>query len=196
MFEKTQLSSKETERRQRLKDSLPDMKGDFNPPSYVRIKMRSNDVWMKLIAVTLLGIAIFVFSCNFLLVRVDGHSMDPTLHSNFYFIAKKNEKPKRFDIVVLKEREKDNAPSKVIVKRVIGLPGDRVSVISGRLFVNNKEYKESYLDPANTKMFKKLNWTIQVPKDSVFVMGDNRDISKDSRIVGSFKIKAIMGVKI
>lgn len=138
MFEKTQLSSKETERRQRLKASLPDMKGDFNPPSYVRIKMRSNDVWMKLIAVTLLGIAIFIFSCNFLLVKVDGHSMDPTLHSNFFFIAKKREKPKRFDIVVLRKRESDNAPSKVIVKRVIGLPGDRVSVINGYLFVKSK----------------------------------------------------------
>lgn len=132
------------------------MKGDFNPPSYVRITMRSNDAWVKLIAITLLGIAIFIFSCNFLLVKVDGHSMDPTLHSNFFYIAKKNEKHKRFDIVVLREREKDNAASKVIVKRVIGLPGDRVSVIGGHLFVNNKEYKESYLDPANTKMFKVL----------------------------------------
>lgn len=106
--------------------------------------------------ITLLGIAIFIFSCNFLLVKVDGHSMDPTLHSSFFYIAKKNEKHKRFDIVVLREREKDNAASKVIVKRVIGLSGDRVSVISGHLFVNNKEYKESYLDPANTKMFKVL----------------------------------------
>ena len=184
------------ERKQKLKDSLPYMKGDYDPPAYAKIKIKNKHSILKFSIYAALAVAFIIFICNFVLVRVNGHSMDPTLHNNQYFIAKRNEKPKRFEIVVLKERIETNGPEKTIVKRVIGLPGDTVSVIGGRLFINNREYSEKYLDTNNIKDFDKLNWTITVPKNHIFVLGDNRDISKDSRSVGCFKVSAITGVKL
>ena len=117
------------------------------------------------------------------------------LQERLYFLGKKHEKPQRFDIVVLTEREKKNGPEKTIVKRVIGLPGDRITVINGELFINNKHYREKYVVKKNKANYDKLNWTIKVPKNEIFVLGDNRDISKDSRIVGCFKKSAIKAVK-
>ena len=78
---------------------------------------------------------------------------------------------------------------------MIGLPGDRITVINGELFINNKHYREKYVVKKNKANYDKLNWTIKVPKNEIFVLGDNRDISKDSRIVGCFKKSAIKAVK-
>lgn len=190
------MTDKEQERRSKLKASLPHMKGDYNPPDYVQIKVKNDHFILKFVGIIALIAAIVVVFCNFMFVKVDGHSMDPTLQTGHYFLAKRHEKPERFEIAVLKERTTDNGPSKTIVKRIIGLPGDQVSVINGRLFINNKEYSEKYLAKKNITYFKKLNWTIKVPKNHVFVLGDNRDISKDSRSVGSFEMSSIMGIKI
>lgn len=190
------MTDKEQERRSKLKASLPHMKGDYNPPDYVQIKVKNDHFILKFIGVIAVIASIVIFFCNFMFVKVDGHSMDPTLKTGHYFLAKRHEKPERFEIAVLKERTTNNGPSKTIVKRIIGLPGDQVSVINGRLFINNKEYTEKYLDKKNTTYYRKLNWTIKVPKNHVFVLGDNRDISKDSRSVGSFEISSIMGIKI
>lgn len=186
---------RQNQRAARLKKSLPDMKGDFNLPDYAQIKIKDRK---NIISYTIIGsivICFFIFFSAFSLVKVSGHSMDPTLHDGQYFLGKKHEKPQRFDIVVLTEREKKSGPEKTIVKRVIGLPGDRVTVINGELFINNKHYREKYVVKKNKANYDKLNWTIKVPKNEIFVLGDNRDISKDSRIVGCFKQSAINAVK-
>lgn len=136
------------------------------------------------------------FNMVFSVAKVSGNSMDSTLHDGQYILLNKHEKVKRFDIVVLKERQKKDGPTKSIVKRVIGFGGDTITVIDGELYINNKRYKEPYLDTENIQRFKNIDWTIKVPKNHVFVMGDNRDISADSRLVGSFKTSAISGVKV
>lgn len=142
-------------------------------------------------------IAIFIaFQMLFAVIRVDGHSMDPTLQSGHFVLASRHDKPKRFDIVILKERIDDDVATKTIIKRVIGLPGDVVTVIDGVLYVNNKKYNEAYLEAANIKNFKNVDWTITIPKDKIFVLGDNRDVSKDSRLVGSFDVSSIVGIKV
>lgn len=143
-----------------------------------------------------IGILLIAFQMCFGVVRVSGPSMLPTLHDKDFMLISKYDRVDRFDIVVLKERVADNGPSKNIVKRVIGFGGDRVTVVDGQLFVNNIAYNEYYLDDANTELFKNVNFDITVPDDYLFVMGDNRDVSKDSRTVGSFKKSAIIGVKI
>lgn len=74
-------------------------------------------------------------------VIVDGHSMDPNLANNQRLIVLKVAQPKRFDIVVAHETN----PSKDIVKRVIGLPGDTITYDHDQLTINGKKYSEPYL---------------------------------------------------
>lgn len=151
---------------------------------------------LKGYAFLIIGVLLIAFQMCFGIVRVSGPSMLPTLHDKDFMLISKYDRVDRFDVVVLKERVADNVPSKNIVKRVIGFGGDRVAVVNGQLFINNVAYNEYYLDSANTEAFKNVNFDITVPEDHIFVMGDNRDVSKDSRTVGSFKKSAVIGVKI
>ena len=144
----------------------------------------------------IVGLLLIVFQLCFGIVRVSGPSMMSTLHDNDFILISKYDRVDRFDIVVLKERVADNGPSKNVVKRVIGFGGDRITVVNGQLFINNVSYDEYYLDDENTQVFRTVNFDITVPEGHLFVMGDNRDISKDSRTVGSFKESSVIGVKI
>lgn len=148
--------------------------------------------WLYLI----IGLAFLLFHFQFMIARVSGPSMNPTLHHNQLRLVSKHDHVDRFDIVVLKERLTKQGETKDIVKRVIAFGGERVVVVNGQLFIDNVAYHEYYLDKENTKMFKQTSFEIKVPKGYVFVMGDNRDVSKDSRAVGSFKKDAILGVVI
>lgn len=144
----------------------------------------------------LLIVFLVAFNLMFSFSRVSGRSMQPTLHNNDYVLFLRTHKVKRFDVVSLRERLVDRGNEKLIVKRVIGLPGDCITSIDGQLYVNNEKIAEKYLDPQFTKMYNQMSYTITVPKGRVFVLGDNRDISKDSRALGSFKESAIIGVEI
>jgi len=99
-------------------------------------------------------------------VQVDGHSMDPTLANNQRVIVLKHTSIERFDIVVAKEVE--DGKTKQIVKRIIGMPGDTITYQNDKLTVNGKEVKD-------------------------FLLGDNRIVSKDSRVVGYFDKSALVG---
>ena len=129
-----------------------------------------------------------------MITRVDGQSMAPTLKSGSVILVKRSEKVRRFDIVALVERVKENGPSKNIIKRVVGLPGDTITVLNGTLYINDRKYDEPYLQEKFIKEYKKSSYTLKVPKDMYFVLGDNRDVSKDSRQVGSFVKKSVVGV--
>lgn len=146
--------------------------------------------WLMLVG----GLLCFLFYFQFMIARVSGPSMNPTLHHNQILLVSKHDRVDRFDIVVLKERLAKDGETKHIVKRVIAFGGERVVVVNGQLFINNVAFDEYYLDKANIQQFKKTSFEITVPKGYVFVMGDNRDVSKDSRAVGSFKKDAVLGV--
>ena len=93
----------------------------------------------------------------------------------------------RFDIVVI-DTEED-----VIVKRVIGLPGDRIKYVDNKLYVNDKEVEEPFEHDV-THNFELLELgTDNVPINEYFVLGDNRNNSKDSRIIGFIKDYQIRG---
>lgn len=160
----------------------------------LKVKERKEWIWYVVFGIVLITVIIFrmVFSVSI----VNGPSMMPTLHNRDVTLIHKDEKVKRFDIVVLDERLVDDGASKSIVKRVIGFGGDVITVIDGQLYINNKKYDEPYLEEKYIKNFKNVDWTIVVPKDHIFVLGDNRDVSKDSRAVGSFEMSAIIGVQI
>lgn len=139
-----------------------------------------------LIIIIVLLIRNFVFAR----VRVDGNSMNNTLHNDDIMILNiikyKLNDPKRFEIVVFKYKDEP------LIKRVIGLPGDTVAYINGRLILNGKKISESYIDKNNNDTSDDFS-EITVPKGKYFVMGDNRDNSLDSRFIGLIDRSDILG---
>ena len=123
-------------------------------------------------------------------VKVDGSSMYPTLKNNDIMILNKIKKIKRFDIVVINcDKVIDGQRKKnVLIKRVIGLPGETIEVRDGNIYINDKKIKDKY-GFGKTSDFGKM----KIPKGEYFVLGDNRSISADSRIFGTFTKKSIRG---
>ena len=129
-------------------------------------------------------------------VRVDGSSMFPTLHDNDILLLKKFDKSiDRFDVVVIKYDKSK------LVKRVIGLPGERIKIsitkvgnnYVSKILINgevlSEEYGKSYMMDAGIASNE-----IILGNDEYFVLGDNRNNSTDSRIIGVIKKKNILGV--
>ncbi|HEM4733422.1 TPA: signal peptidase I [Streptococcus suis] len=154
-------------------------------------------------------------------VSVDGHSMDPTLQHQEKLIMLKTSSIDRFDIVVASETD-SNGKEKLIVKRVIGMPGDTIRYENDVLYVNDQEVDEPYLDEYLTafqkdklqevysynKQFQAVAQSAQaftldansypslsytVPEGQYFLLGDNRLVSLDSRTVGPFTRSNIKG---
>lgn len=123
------------------------------------------------------------------LFRVQGSSMLPNVHEGNIKII--NHLPKSFnrgDIVVAKDY-KDKI---LIIKRVVGLPGEKIDVVKDKVYINGKELYEPYLD----EKYKKEDdciVNIRLEKDEYFLMGDNRSGSVDSRDLGPFKRDYIIG---
>lgn len=124
-------------------------------------------------------------------------SMQPTFNPNDYVILYKrayaHKEPKRGDVIVFESTmEDENGKDKLLIKRVIGLPGDVVTVKDDQLYLNGEAYEEDYLkDGITTGEVDNL----KVPEGEYFVMGDNRVVSLDSRSpqVGTIKKKQIKG---
>ena len=118
---------------------------------------------------------------------VDGRSMDDTLKNNDLVIINKLvyriKDINRFDVVVVKnDQDKDK-----IIKRVIGLPNETIIYRNNKLYINNKEVK------TNIKFKDTEDFEYTTKKNEYFVMGDNRPVSKDSRYLGAFNRKKILG---
>ncbi len=122
-------------------------------------------------------------------VRVDGFSMNPTLQNGEYILVNKMAykigKPQRGDIVVFMfpmNLEED------LIKRVIGLPGESVNVQDGVVSINGTPITEPYI---NAAPFYNGEW--QVPEGQLFVLGDNRNDSRDSHQWGLLPIENVIG---
>jgi len=97
--------------------------------------------------------------------------------------------PERGDIVVFRYPNPDvNAPPKDYIKRVIGLPGDHISIEDGRVYVNGVYLNEPYIAEPPLS-----DYATRVPDDSLFVMGDNRNNSSDSRFWGPMPLTNLKG---
>ena len=118
-------------------------------------------------------------------IIVQGESMVPTLDGGEIMILKKYDTTyERFDIVVVnKSVEGDN-----LIKRVIGLPGETIRYKNGKLYINGKIIEDKYAY-GDTDNFQE----IILGKDEYFLMGDNREISLDSRSLGIIKKIEIEG---
>lgn len=124
-------------------------------------------------------------------------SMQPTLYENNYLLVNKQAykfgDEKRGDIIVFhSDIEDENGAKKLLIKRIIGLPGDIITVKDEKVYINGKEQDEVYTkEHITTGEVDNL----KVPKGKLFVMGDNRRVSIDSRSeeVGCISEDQVMG---
>jgi len=119
-------------------------------------------------------------------IRVNGSSMEPTLIDKEIMILDKISPKlngfKRFDIIVLKEG------NTYLIKRIIGLPNEKIKYIDNQLYINGKEIKDPYVNKSITEFEE-----VTIAKDMYFALGDNRGYSKDSRMIGSIAKEEILG---
>jgi signal peptidase I len=122
-------------------------------------------------------------------IRVDGFSMLPTLQSHQYVLvnrlAYRLGSPQTGDVIVF---HYPRDPEQEYIKRVIGLPGDRVQIASGEVMVNGMLIDEPYI--ADAPLYQ-TEWT--VPENSLFVLGDNRNNSSDSHNWGPVPMEYVVG---
>lgn len=145
--------------------------------------------FLKAIALSTLSIACFLFLLKIWIVsfdRVAGNSMVPTMRTNNLFMVNKltyiARKPMRGDIAQIIEPTRKS----FVIKRIIGLPGEKISFKEGNVYINDVKLNEPYLRE-NTPTFynKKADFvSFTIPKNKYFVIGDNRMFSVDSRNYG------------
>lgn len=154
--------------------------------------------WMKALGIALIAafvIRTFLFSPAI----VKGESMMPTLINQDRMVVTKIGEPERFDVIVFHATESED-----YVKRVIGLPGDRIEYKDDVLYINGKAYDEPYLDDYKEQLTGgplTESFTLEetpigsetVPEGHLFVMGDNRRYSKDSRHIGAISMDQVVG---
>lgn len=124
-------------------------------------------------------------------VQVVGSSMYPTLNNNEILLLNKlvniNKSYKRFDIIVIKYN------SETIIKRIIGLPGEKIEYIDNVLYVNGEIVNESFEHDVTDDFNIQELGEDTIPDNTYLVLGDNRGISKDSRLIGFIDEKNIIG---
>ena len=134
-------------------------------------------------------IALLLRTFVFEIVRVDGQSMEPTLHSDQHVFVEKVTRYfngiDRGNIVITKYPGYGD----LYVKRVIALGGDTIEVKGGSVFVNGAKVEESYIAEPIEYEFDQIT----IPENYVFVMGDNRNHSTDSHIIGAIEESNIVG---
>ncbi|MFC7684815.1 signal peptidase I [Ureibacillus sp. GCM10028918] len=157
--------------------------------------------FMSWLVAILFGIVISFICREFLFspLIVKGASMMPTYENQDVIIVSKISEINRFDQVVFEAPYEDE----YYIKRVIGLPGDTVEMKEDILLINNEEYEESYVNRDNDNPFQKRvteNFTLEeitgydtVPKGYLFVLGDNRLRSSDSRHFGLIPVESVLG---
>jgi signal peptidase I len=123
-------------------------------------------------------------------IRVESISMQPTLYAGDFIIvnklAYKIGEPNRGDVIIFHYPPDPNREP--YIKRVIGLPGETIRVSEGNVFVGDVQLEEPYISDAPN-----YDGTWQVPEDSLFVLGDNRNSSSDSHSWGMVPLENVIG---
>lgn len=125
---------------------------------------------------------------------VDGESMHPSFKNKELVLWRKaiyqngKEKPQRGDIVVV--QYPGDPLNKKYVKRVVGLPGERIDISNGKVYINKKLFREKYLFQS---LITEPSGTWNIKEGQYFVMGDNRPNSNDSRFFGAIETRFVVG---
>lgn len=173
-----------------------DVDGDSrpSPPDQTpRFVIRMMWTWLFELGETVLPAIVIAVLINLFLAqatRVYGHSMEPNLHTDQRLVVEKVSYhlrgPQRGDVVVLRLPERG---PELLIKRIIGLPGETVEIKDGSVFVNGQRLDEQYVAGKTSGSHDPKT----VPEGYVFVMGDNRGASNDSRVFGPVLLSRIVG---
>ncbi len=148
--------------------------------------------WIQSLGIAVIA-ALILVNFVFSFVRVEGQSMEPTLQThNYLFVFRLGYTPKNGDVVVFKPV---GNPKKYYIKRVIATEGQEVNIEDGRVYVDGELLSEDYTQGRTYNVYN-AEFPQTVPEGSVFVLGDNRENSRDSRDpigVGMVKNKSIAG---
>lgn len=117
------------------------------------------------------------------LIIVNGNSMYPTLKDGEKAFYRKTDEFNRFDIIFFKYENNS------LIKRIYGMPGDTITINNEKIYINNKKIEDKYVYGIT-----KDNINITLEDNEYYVLGDNREISRDSRHIGPIKKESIMGV--
>lgn len=155
--------------------------------------------FLDILEVIVFAVAVFLFL--YLLVlqphKIKGASMEPNFPNGEYLLTDKvtyrfNE-PKRGDVIVFKAPTENGDE---FIKRIIGLPGESVSIKNSRVYINGKLLKEEYIPETNPTYggsFLSENESFVIPEGNFLVLGDNRPHSSDSRAWGTITKNKITG---
>ena len=175
----------------------------FIPRNIRKRKLPKPTIWEELLSwITSFAISLVILALFLVFVgkpfTVSGQSMYPTLHDSDRMFMSKLGDIHRFDVVVLQAPDQD----KEYIKRVIGMPGDTIEVKDGKLYINGQVVDQPFINTellVNKTVYiddftlQELTGELKVPEGKYFVMGDNRGVSKDSRMIGFIERSAIEG---
>jgi len=153
-----------------------------------RKKSMLRELLETVISAGIIAFIIITFIGQVTVVR--GASMEPTLHDRERLIANKIsyrfELPERNEIIIFRP---PIGIKRNYIKRIIGIPGDKIEIVDGKIYVNDQALEEPYV---KYRSYENIPPTI-IPADSFFVLGDNRPNSSDSRYWGFVPRKNVVG---
>lgn len=173
-----------------MTENVTETAPDGVPEQESKQKSKARSFWLDLLETVLLAVVLFL-ALNTLTsrVRVYNISMQPTLQQGYLLVvnklAYKLGEPKHGDVIVFHFQDQEHED---YIKRVIGLPGDNVEISGGVVRVNGHPLTEPYIAE-----LPKYAGTWDVPEDSLFVLGDNRNQSSDSHQWGFVDLDWVVG---
>lgn len=177
------------------KDFSEDAKNENNSKDRIKLDKQIKEYALSIIVAVVIALTLRTYV--FARADVEGNSMVSTLHNKDIIFVEKvsllTHNIKRGQIIIFDSK---NANSDIYVKRVIAVEGDEIEIKDGKVYLNGNMLNEDYLDPntkTSTGTFLSGKGKYTIPKDHVFVLGDNRGNSLDSRTLGPINIKEIKG---
>lgn len=160
-------------------EELEEMKVDEKPSK--------REKWFEIIAYLLLSVVLIAYLFFVHNVVVSGQSMEPTFQSGDFLLASKSNENLDYEDVVTIDGEGLDKP---LLKRIIGLPGDTIEIKDSEVYRNGTRLEESYV-LESMQVAEPL--TITLSENEVWAMGDNRNNSLDSRVLGAIPVSYVQG---